>query len=100
MIRSLFLSRLPASATVIGGFMIRRFCGAVFLAALVLSSTQTRAQLGKVPPTQVVVTAAVIDSGVIQIEGVNFGANPIVFVAGIPVDGAAVNATGTAIVAP
>lgn len=79
--------------------MFRHLCGVLVVFAIALSTTQTYAQLGKVSPNQVVITAAVIDSGVVHINGVNFGANPRVFLGGIPLGGVAVNATGTGIVA-
>lgn len=79
--------------------MSRRFAGAWFVFTLAISITHTSAQSGKVPPTQVVITAAAVDGRFVQISGVNFGASPAVFLGGVPLDGVAVNAAGTGIVA-
>ena len=79
--------------------MLRRFCFALTIAALVFATTPAHAQLGKVPHNQVVVAAAVVEGGVVRIAGVNFGASPSVFIGGVPLAGVAVNPTGTGIVA-
>lgn len=74
--------------------------GAFMLAlALFSSGSEVDAQLGKVTPTHVVITAASADETTIHIEGVNFGSNPMVFLGGVPLAGVTVDATGTLITA-
>lgn len=79
------------------------FVQAVFLVILVLavalSGSRASAQLGKVPPPQLVVTAAAADATYISIEGVNFGSSPSVFLGGIPLEGVTVNGSRTQITA-
>lgn len=66
---------------------------------LLLAADQGYAQLGSGPPTQLVITAVTTTGASITIRGVNFGAAPNVFVAGMPLAGVTVNAAGTQITA-
>ena len=70
------------------------------LGVFALLGAPVAAQLGKAPTPQLVITAATADDAYIYIEGVNFGATPTVFLAGVPLEGASANGAGTSIVAP
>ena len=76
-----------------------RVLGGVCTVAVLLWSAPLAAQLGKTSAVQVVITAATADDVNIHIAGVNFGANPSVFLGGVPLEGVSVNGTGTEIMA-
>lgn len=71
----------------------------LILAVILSSGSQAAAQLGQSSPSYVVITAAAADDTFIQIQGVNFGSSPVVFLGGIPLGGVTVSNNGTHITA-
>lgn len=67
--------------------------------ALVLSQSISHAQNGKGPAPQLVIRAASANAVAVEIDGVNFGSSPVVFLGGLPLAGVSVNAAGTEITA-
>jgi hypothetical protein len=76
--------------------MFRRLAFVLGLAVLV-SSSQAHAQLGKVATGQLVIRAAQADATYIYIAGVNLGASPMVYLGGVPLGGVTTDGSGTQI---
>lgn len=72
--------------------MHRQAYSSVLVLALVLSGSTSHAQDGKGPASQLVIRAASADAASVEIAGVNFGSNPVVFLGGLPLAGVHVNA--------
>ena len=79
--------------------MSKHLLAVVAVLAIALMGSRADAQLGKVPPLQLVVVAASSDATYVYISGVNFGSSPAVFLGGIALGGVAVNAAETEITA-